>query len=37
MWLGFTATFIGMAYALLKFLTVFRLRQLRERIFVTKH
>jgi hypothetical protein len=37
MWLGFTAAFIGMAYALLKFLTVFRLRQLRERIFVTKH
>ncbi len=37
MWLGFTAAFIGMIYALLKFLTVFRLRQLRERIFVTRH
>lgn len=37
MWLGFTAAFIGIFYALLKFVTVFRLRQLRERIFVIRH
>ncbi|MFT5377376.1 MAG: hypothetical protein ACI906_004214 [Candidatus Latescibacterota bacterium] len=37
MWLGFTAAFIGMFYALLKFVTVFRLRQLRERTLVTRH
>ena len=34
MWLGFSAAFIGMFYALVKFLTVYQLRQLNNR-FVT--
>ena len=37
MWLGFTAAFIGIAYALLKFLTMFHLRRLKEDIVVAQH
>ncbi len=37
MWLGFSAAFIGMLYALVKFFTAYRLRQQRERILVTRH
>ena len=36
MWLGFSAAFIGMIYALTKFFTVYHLRQMRERIFVIR-
>ena len=37
MWLGFTAAFIGIAYALLKFLTMFHLRRLKEDIIAAQH
>ena len=37
MWLGFAAAFIGILYALLKFLTMFHLRRLKEDIIVAQH
>jgi hypothetical protein len=37
MWLGFSAAFIGVLYAVLKFLTAYRLRQLRDQIEVVHH
>ena len=37
MLLGFTAAFIGMAYALLKFLTIIHLRRMKEDIVVAQH
>ena len=37
MWLGFSAAFIGILYALIKFLTIFRLRRLREDLLQVQH
>lgn len=37
MWLGFSAAFIGIVYALIKFMTVFRLRRLRNDLLQVQH
>ena len=37
MWLGFSAAFIGILYALLKFLTVHRVKHLKEELIQVHH
>lgn len=37
MWLGFSAAFIGMFYALVKFLTVYQLRRLNNDFISAQH
>ena len=37
MWLGFSAAFIGILYALLKFLTIHRVRRLKEELIQVHH
>jgi hypothetical protein len=37
MWIGFSAVFIGMAYAIIKFLSVFHVRRLRDELGALRH